>query len=190
MNYIWRSGVQELRSLRGGKCNVIHNSWSSGGPIPFSRVGLSRFIVVLAASVEAGEARCNQVLAICEVGATNPKVLVFDDLRETRQSAIFLPPNFYMRRQLFWSVPRGPKPLMLLWFCTLLPAACTLPSKPPTKLTSHSGYHAQQCLTKTLACTSQLQPQWLKHTAVRRQAGCNLQELLIQGNTQGLGQRD
>lgn len=68
-------------------------------------------------------------------------------------------------------------------------AACTL-SLTPTKLTSHSGYHTQQCLTKNLASTGQLQPQWLKHTAVRRQAGCNLQELLIQGNTQGVGQRD
>lgn len=68
-------------------------------------------------------------------------------------------------------------------------AVCT-PPLTPTELTSHSCYHTQQCLTKTLACTSQPQPQWLKHTAVRRQAGCNLQELLIQGNTQGVGQRD
>ncbi|KAI4810992.1 hypothetical protein KUCAC02_013919, partial [Chaenocephalus aceratus] len=36
-----------------------------------------------------------------------------------------------------------------------LPAAFT---QAQTTLTSHSGYHAQQCLTKTLACTSRPQP--------------------------------
>ena len=45
-------------------------------------------------------------------------------------------------------------------------------------------------LTEALACASQLQLQWLKQTALRRQTGCNLQELLIQENTQGLGQKD
>ena len=55
--------MPELRSLRGGKCTVIHNSCSTEGPIPFSRVGLC-FIVVLAATVGAGEARCNQVLVL------------------------------------------------------------------------------------------------------------------------------
>lgn len=94
--------------------------------------------------------------------------------------------------------PDGPNPPMLLWLpvhtASSFPfspstAVCT-PPLTPTELTSHSCYHTQQCLTKTLACTSQPQPQWLKHTAVRRQAGCNLQELLIQGNTQGVGQRD
>lgn len=84
-----------------------------------------------------------------------------------------------------------------LWWCSDFestaftpPSAARTPSLTPTKLTSCSGYHTQQCLTKNLASTGQPRAWWLKHTAVRRQAGCNLQELLIQGNTQGVGQRD
>lgn len=52
--------MQELRTLRGKKFNVIHNSLSelsvsTEGPDPFSRVGLSCFFVVVAATVGAGE---------------------------------------------------------------------------------------------------------------------------------------
>ena len=103
--------------------------------------------------------------------------------------------------QLSWSLPCvswGPQAQIhaqIFYTPHLLPPSLlfqppALWLRPRQSYASHSGYHTQQCLTKTLACTGRLQPQWLKHAAVRRQAGCNLHELLIQGNTQGLGQRD
>lgn len=52
-----------------------------------------------------------------------------------------------------------PPPLPLSLPPSLPPTAACTPPLTPTELASHSCYHAQQCLTKTLACTSQPRPQ-------------------------------